>query len=270
VLGWPAAAKGIGTGDTFLLTGAVLVAAAYSIVAVVFYIKSPEPETHVLLRSVKVRWSPGPLAVLRMELLRLWRSGRMRSVAAVNLILGILADVAILSLPEPSRPSIARFAVLALAILWMAIPLMARGVGRWHNPMQLQLGISPIRWAWSVTAAGFLLGALTAAPPLIALSLITADGAVLLTGACLTLFGFSVAALVGFLFPAGGENTIGEIAGMIICGIALFLAVWLSAQAFSSEIDAAIALGIIGVVLVPATGLIEMARWRIDIGSSRA
>lgn len=270
-LAWPAAAKGIGTGDAMLLVGAALLAIGYVVAAVIFYLMSPEPETHALLRKVRVRWaSRPPLPVLRLEMLRMWRTGRLRSVAAVNLILGFLADAAILWLPPVSRRSAAMFAVLALAVLWMAIPLMARGVGRWHIPIQLQLGISPLRWSWSVTAAGFLWGAISAVPPLIVLSIIAGDAAVLATGALLTMFGFSLAALVGFLFPAGGENTVGEVVGVIICGIALFVAVWTTGQAFRSETTSAVVLGIVGALLAPATGLIELGRWRVDIGSSRA
>jgi hypothetical protein len=271
VLAWPAAAKGIGNGDPTLLVGSALLAVAYVIFTVVFYLVAPEPETHALLRSVNVRWTSRlPLPIVRMEMLRLWRTGRLRSVAAVNLILGFLVDAAILWLPASSRQSVAMFAVLGLAILWLAIPLMARGVGRWHSPIQLQLGISPLRWGWSITAAGFMWGALSAVPPLIVLSVIAGDATILAIGALLTMFGFSLAAVVGFLFPAGGENTVGEVVGMIICGIALLAAVWAAGQAFRSETTSAVVLGILGAILVPTTGLIELGRWRTDIGSSRA
>jgi hypothetical protein len=268
---WPLAVKGMDSAAVLPMVGSVLIAAACLVAAGAIYILSPEPEARVLLRTVRLRWTAtAPLALLRLEVLRLWRTGRVRSVAAVNLILGVLAAAALLALPELSRGSFGMLAVMSLAVLWMAIPMMSRGVGRWHQPMQLQVGISPLLWGWAVTAAGCLWGVVAAAPSLILLSLVASDFNLLTVGAFLTVFGFGLGSLFGFVFPAGGENTVGEVVGVIICGIALFAGVWIAGQALKSPTDSAALLGIVGAALLPATGLIEMARWRVDIGSSRA
>ena len=270
LLVWPAAAKGLFQSGLAEVTVAALIAFTGLIAASTFYLVSPEPDSRALLRGVTLRWTvAAPMPLLRLELLRLWRTGRARSVAAVNLILGLLASGFMLAVPAASRPAAAPLAVISLAVLWMAMPMMARGVGRWHAPSQLQLGISPVRWGWTVTAAGFLWGALTALPSLTLLSLVMGDASLLAIGAGLVVFAFSVGALFGFVFAAGGENTVGEVVGMIVCGGAVFASLWAAGQALPSLVTASVMLGAVGVVLLPATGLVEMARWRVDIGSSR-
>jgi len=271
VLVWPVAVSGMDATAALPLVSSALIAAVCLLAAGTLYLLSPEPDARVLLRTVRLRWTAtAPMALLRLEMLRLWRTGRVRSVAAVNLILGLLAGVALLALPEPSRSSFGVLAVMSLAVLWTAIPMMSRGVGPWHQPMQLQVGISPLKWGWAVTAAGCVWGVVTAAPSLILLSLVARDSNLLLVGALLTVFGFGLGSLFGFVFPAGGENTLGEVVGVMVCGIAIFAGVWIASQVLKAPTDAAAVLGIVGAALLPATGLIEMARWRVDIGSSRA
>jgi hypothetical protein len=271
VLVWPAAAKGIELSAPAPTAAAALLGGAYLLVAGVLYVVSPEHGTAALLRRLRLRWSArGRLPVLRMEILRLWRTGRIRSVAAVNLILGLLGVVALMWSPADSRDSFALVVVVVLAILWMAIPLMARGVGRWHSPVQLQLGTSPARWALDVTAASWLFAALVALPCLLLLTIVVGDVRVLVAGTFMSIFGFSVASLIGFSVPAGGENTVGEVSGMVAGGLAVLTAVWISGQLIQNAIAAAVVIGALGLVLAPLTGAIEHARWRTDIGSSRA
>jgi hypothetical protein len=271
VLEWPLAARWLDAGGSVLLLGEVLIGVAYLVLAVGAYVMAPEPEHYAALQNVTFRWTASlPLPLVRMEMLRLWRTGRFRSIAAVNLILGFLADGAMLWAPASSRKSVAMTAVIPLAVLWMALPLMARGVGRWHVPTQLQLGISPLTWAWSVMAAGFVWTAITAGPPLLALTIIGGDPAIFATGALLTVFGVSLASFVGFVLPAGGENPVGEVAGMIICGILMFVGLWAVGQAFRLPTTEALMLAVLGLGAMPAVGLIELTRWRIDIGTSRA
>jgi hypothetical protein len=270
VLVWPAAAKSLYQPELIALFSAALIASTGLVASATFYLVSPEPDSRVLLRSVGVRWeAAGPLPLLRLELLRLWRTGRVRSVVAVNVILGLLGCGFVVAVPTASRQGAATFAVISLAVLWMALPMMARGVGRWHVPIQLQLGVSPWRWGWTVAVAGFLWGGVTAVPCLLLLSALMADASLLATGAGIAVFAFGLGALFGFIFAAGGENTVGEVVGMIVCGAALFASLWAAGQALHSIVTAAAVLGVIGALLLPATGVVEMARWRIDIGSSR-
>jgi hypothetical protein len=268
---WPAAAKGIAMASTAACTASALIAVAYLIFGAILYIASPEPETGALLRRMRLRWSAnGSVPLLRMEVLRLWRAGRIRSVAAVNLILGVLGVAAITSAPAGSRDSFALLVIMVLAVLWMAIPLMARGVGTWHSPVQLQLGASPVRWALAVTAASWLFAAAVAAPSLVLLAVTVGDARVLVTGAFLTAFAFAVASLIGFSVPAGGENTVGEVSGMVAGGMAVLVAVWGAGQVIHSAVTSAVVVGVIGLCIAPLTGLIESARWRTDTRSSRA
>ena len=270
LLVWPAAAKGIDGAAAGPVAAAGLIGAAYLVLAAILYVTSPEPETAALMRKVRLRWrAAGYLPAYRMEMLRLWRTGRIRSVAAVNLLLGMLAAVALLWLPADSRKSLAALVAVTLAILWMAIPLMARGVGIWHSPVQLQLGMSPVVWALAVTASAWTFSAIVAAPALVLLALVIGDPQIITVGAFLALFGFSIASLVGFTFPAGGENTVGEVSGMVVCGISLMMAVWVVGQLIRSTITASVVMGVAGVLLAPMTGAIERTRWRVDIGSSR-
>ena len=268
---WPAAALSLAGVSAGAAIAAALLAAAYLVLAATAYVAAPEPEIAVLLRRVRLPWKArGRSAAFRLELLRLWRTGRMRSVAAVNAILGLLGAVAAATLPPDQRHAFALLIVLTLAVLWMAIPLMARGVGAWHEPLQLQLGASPARWALTLTAASWTFAAAVAAPGLVLLAVVEGDAQVGVAGAFLTIAGFGIASLIGFTIPAGGENTVGEVSGMVLGGLSLLAAVWIAGQVVHSTTAAAVAIGLVAVALAPLTGVIESARWRVDTGASRA
>jgi hypothetical protein len=206
---------------------------------------------------------PGPL--VRLELVRLLRTGRIASSYVSTLALTIVAVAATAVVERSSRLTVGGLFALLIGVSLAQIPLMARGTGARHRPAPLRLGFEPAAWSSAMVAAALLLAASVAVPGMVVLAALTGEPGLFLAFA----IGFQLPALVGgallgSTLTPGPDSSGVQVAALGLLTVALMGVLGSISQAVASDLAAAAIVAALSLPLLSVPGVVERRRWQRD------
>jgi hypothetical protein len=200
------------------------------------------------------RW---PLPVMSLELTRLLRSGDVIANAVGSAILIWLLCLVQARLPVQARAEVSGGLLSAVGILAAVPALMIRAQSKSQRPLQLLLGLSVRRWAWSLLGASALITIVLASIGGLTLGILQLPLRELAAvGIPYVVVAYGMASIIGWAMPAGPDNPVGQMVNsatsLISCGLVDALAAQIFSPGSIPWVIILMALGCCGILFASA------------------
>lgn len=219
-------------------------------------------------RAALGRWRPGPGSLTRLQVLRMLRNERVRNLLGAMLVLEALSALLLVTADPEVRAGVLDNAILLWILTAAGLSVVARGISARHRPFALTLGFPPWRWGTSVALGALALGGAAVAPALASVAYVERSWWLALGGLGELLFVTAAGATLGAIAtPNPGTGPMETLALGLVLGADLVAGNLVDRLTpISSAAGIGLVLGLLGMPLLAAPGLVEIWRWRRDLG----